>query len=79
MLFLNFSACQSIIKIDHAQEKMPMTGLCDPEKNSKEVNRLGLKNDNTKKQRRRALVPEFKSRGFRLINVNRKGLLVVIV
>jgi hypothetical protein len=79
MLFLNFSACQSIIKIDHAQEKMPMTDLCDAVMNSKDEKRLGLKNDNTHKQRRRALVPEFKSRGFRLFNVNRKGLLVVIV
>lgn len=67
MLFLNFSACQSIIKIDHAQEKMPMTGLNDPVKNPEELDRFGLMSENKKKQRRRASVPEFKSRGFRLI------------
>lgn len=76
MLFLNFSACQSIIKIDNAQEKMPIPYVSVPIKNSEEVDRLGLKSDTTQKQRRCARVPEFKSRGFRLITINKKGLLV---
>ncbi|MFE7061208.1 hypothetical protein ACFVAD_03500 [Sutcliffiella sp. NPDC057660] len=71
MLFLNFSACQSIIKIDQAQEKMPNPYVIVLIKNSKEEYQLGLKNDNTQKQRRRNRVPEFKSRGFRLIIINK--------
>jgi len=76
MLFLNFSACQSIIKIDQAQEKLPNPYVSVPITNSKAENQLGLKNDNTQKQRRRTRVPEFKSRGFRLFIINKNGLLV---
>lgn len=76
MLFLNFSACQSIIKIDQAQEKMPNSYVSVPITNSNAENQLGLKNDNTQKQRRRNRVPEFKSRGFRLIIINKKSLLI---
>lgn len=76
MLLLNFSACQSIIKIDQAQEKMPNPYVSVPITNSKAENQLGLKNANTQEKRRSNRVPEFKSRGFRLIIINKNGLLV---